>query len=298
VRSLFADTLQMSAKEVEKKIPRELGVALGSSSFTPIQLTQMYAAMLNRGERVEPRDLLRIEDNQGRQIWEAPEPPSPQRVMDPAAAYVTLTIMQAVVDNGGTAAYALKSLRNADGMWYFDVAGKTGTTSKYVDAWFVGLVSDEATVMWVGNDNNTTLGAGRSGSGLCAPRFADYIRATRMNDRPKPFAEVFDQTNIVRRSFCSSTGLLSRFPGSCEDEVKDQAFIRGTEPTEFDPSGMPPEEPSPPIDPNAPTNESNPPPEGGESFQNPLDDTNVSPTKKRESNTQKPKILEESGNHL
>ncbi|MBV6494661.1 MAG: Penicillin-binding protein 1A [Turneriella sp.] len=241
VRSLFADTLQMPFKEVEKKIPRELGVALGSSSFTPIQLAQMYAAMLNQGRRVDVRDLLRIEDNQGRQIWEAPEPTEPPQVMDPTAAYVTLTMMQAVVNDGGTAAPALKSLRNADGMWFFDVAGKTGTTSKYVDAWFVGLVSDEATVVWVGNDNNTTLGAGRSGSGLCAPRFADYIRVTRMADRPKPFAEIFDQSNIVRKSFCPETGLLSRFPGSCEGEVKDQAFIRGTEPTQFDPSGMPQE---------------------------------------------------------
>jgi membrane carboxypeptidase/penicillin-binding protein len=238
VRSMFQEILQIPYAELEKKIPRELGVALGSSSFTPIQLAQMYATMLNQGRRVEPRDLLRIEDNQGRQIWEAPEQtPSPQ-IMDAAAAYVTLTLMQAVVDGGGTAEYYMKSLRNSEGKLLFDIAGKTGTTSHYVDAWFVGLVSDEATVMWVGNDANTTLGAGRSGSGLCAPRFADYMRATRVGDaKPKSFAESFDQERIVRKSFCPATGLLSRFPGACENEVLDQAFIKGTEPQEFDPSG-------------------------------------------------------------
>ncbi|MBS0617787.1 MAG: transglycosylase domain-containing protein [Spirochaetes bacterium] len=252
VRALFHDTLQMPYSEVEKKIPRELGVALGSSSFTPIQLAQIYAAMLNQGKRTEPRDLLRIEDNQGRQIWEAPEPQPPQQVMDAAAAYVTLTMMQAVVDGGGTAEGAMKALRNSEGKLVFDVAGKTGTTSKYIDAWFVGLVSDEATVMWVGNDSNTTLGAGRSGSGLCAPRFADYMRATRAGEnRPHPFVELFDQDQIVRKSFCPTTGLLSRFPGACEDEVIDQAFLKGTEPTEIDPSGAPPENSAPVANPNA-----------------------------------------------
>lgn len=242
VRGLFHEVLQMPYSDLEKKIPRELGVALGSSSFTPAQLAQMYATMLNQGKRVEPRDLLRIEDSQGRQIWEAPEPPPQQQVMDAAAAYVTITLMQAVVDGGGTAEGAMKALRNSEGKLIFDVAGKTGTTSKYVDAWFVGLVSDEATVMWVGNDANTTLGAGRSGSGLCAPRYADYLRSTRRGEnKPRSFVESFDQENIVRKSFCPETGLLSRFPGACENEVQDQAFIRGTEPQEFDPSGSPTE---------------------------------------------------------
>ncbi|GAB4443448.1 MAG: transglycosylase domain-containing protein [Turneriella sp.] len=252
LRGLFHEVLQMPYSELEKKIPRELGVALGSSSFTPLQLAQMYATMLNQGRRVEPRDLLRIEDSQGRQIWEAPEVAAQPQVMDAAAAYVTITMMQAVVDGGGTAQPAMKTLRNAEGRLAFEVAGKTGTTSRYVDAWFVGLVSDEATVMWVGNDVNTSLGAGRSGSGLCAPRYADYLRTTRYDNKPRPFAEVFDQERIVRKSFCSKTGLLSRFPGACEDEVLDQAFIRGTEPTEFDPSGAPDETAVTPQEPEAP----------------------------------------------
>lgn len=261
LRELFHEVLQMPYSELEKKIPRELGVALGTSSFTPLQLAQMYATMLNQGRRVEPRDLLRIEDSQGRQIWEAPEPAAQPQVMDAAAAYVTITMMQAVVDGGGTAHAAMKTLRNSAGHLAFEVAGKTGTTSKYVDAWFVGLVSDEATVMWVGNDVNTSLGAGRSGSGLCAPRYADYLRTTRYDNKPRPFAEVFEQDRIVRKSFCSKTGLLSRFPGACEDEVVDQAFIHGTEPTEYDPSGAPAENTMTPQEPQAPVSpaEANPP---------------------------------------
>ncbi|MFO1524444.1 MAG: transglycosylase domain-containing protein [Turneriella sp.] len=248
VRGMFHEVLQLPYSDLEKKIPRELGVALGSSSFTPAQLAQMYATLINQGKRVEPRDLLRIEDSQGRQIWEAPEQPPQQQVMDAAAAYVTISMMQAVVDGGGTAEGAMKALRNSEGRLLFDVAGKTGTTSKYVDAWFVGVVSDEASVMWVGNDANTTLGAGRSGSGLCAPRYADYLRSTRRGEnKPRPFAETFDQDHIIRKSFCPATGLLSRFPGACENEVLDQPFIRGTEPQEFDPSGAPAPE-APPTD--------------------------------------------------
>lgn len=248
VRGMFHEVLQLPYSDLEKKIPRELGVALGSSSFTPAQLAQMYATLINQGKRVEPRDLLRIEDSQGRQIWEAPEQPPQQQVMDAAAAYVTISMMQAVVDGGGTAEGAMKALRNSEGRLLFDVAGKTGTTSKYVDAWFVGVVSDEASVMWVGNDANTTLGAGRSGSGLCAPRYADYLRSTRRGEnKPRPFAETFDQDHIIRKSFCPATGLLSRFPGACENEVLDQPFIRGTEPQEFDPSGAPAPE-TPPTD--------------------------------------------------
>jgi len=249
LRSLVHDIIQVPYGDVEKKFPRELGVALGSSSFTPVQLAQIFAVMTNQGKSVELRDLVRIEDNQGRQIWESPEQPATRQIMDAAAAYVTLTMMQAVVDGGGTAEPGMKSLRNAEGKLIFEVAGKTGTTSKYIDAWFVGMSSDETVVMWVGNDANTTLGSGRAGSILCAPRFADYMRSTRNGEaKPKPFAEAFDQSDIVRKSFCPETGLLSKFPGACENEVLDQAFIRGTEPTDFDPSGQPVE--PPPLDPN------------------------------------------------
>ena len=237
LRDLFQSILKLPSSDIDKKIPRELGVALGSSSFTPLQIAQVYATMLNRGVRVEPRDLLRVEDHQGRMIWENTTPPPDEQIMDPVAAYITLSMMQAVVSEGGTAEYAFNSLRNAEKQFPYEIAGKTGTTSKYVDAWFAGLVSDESTVMWVGNDGNTTLGSGRSGSGLCAPRFADYLRATRSNEnKPKKFNEMIAGDAVTIKSFCPSSGLLPRFPGACADEVIDQVFIPGTEPTEFEPN--------------------------------------------------------------
>ncbi len=235
LRRMIADTLDISYAEASTRIPKELGVALGTSLFTPLETAQIYAALVNHGKRVVPRDLLRVEDSQGKILWEEQETPPEISVLDPVASYITISMMQGVFEEDGTAGW-VASLRRKDPTYLpFDIAGKTGTTSDYVDAWFAGMTSDEVSIIWIGNDNNVSLGYGRAGGSLCAPAWVNYIRAGRLNSPPRDFAENWPLENIVRESFCASSGGVPRAEGVCPDVVRDQVFFEGTEPRTFDP---------------------------------------------------------------
>lgn len=234
LRRFVADTLDIPEREAKKRIPAELGVALGTSLFTPLEVALMYGALVNHGRRVIARDLLRVEDKQGKIIWQEEDLPPEIQVLDPVAAYITITMMQGVFEADGTAGW-VAPLRQKDPQFLpFEVAGKTGTTSDYVDAWFAGLTSDEVTVIWVGNDNNASLGPARSGSVICSPAYVSYIRQSRKNLPPPPFRENWLLEGVVYESFCASSGGVPRKEDLCPDLVKDQVFFAGTEPKIYD----------------------------------------------------------------
>lgn len=238
LRQVFNDILHIPYSEIEKRIPRDLSVATGTPAFSVADMAQVYATLVNQGKRVYMRDLLRVEDNDGRLLWENTDPLSETEVLDPVAAYITLTMLQAVTEKGGTASNVYTILRKSDGRLPFEIAGKTGTSPGNADAWFVGMTSDEVSVIWVGNDKASTLGGDRTGSSISAPRWADYIKAVRTGGKPKPFSENWPLEGTVVQSFCNASGGVPRFEGSCPDLIKDQVFFSGTDPKEYDPSGL------------------------------------------------------------
>lgn len=233
LRQLIADILDKPFHQISKQIPREIGIVLGTPSFTPLELAQMYATLVNRGIRVKPRDLLRVENADGKILWQDEGPEPETRVMKEDAAFLTLTLLQGVFEHMGTAGWVGRLRDKKEGYLNFDIAGKTGTTSDYKDVWFAGVTSDEVSVVWVGNDLNTTLGRGRAGGSVCAPAWINYIQAVRSDNPPAPFAEKFDTGNMTRQSYCRDQGCVPRDENSCKNIVKDQYFISGTEPGEF-----------------------------------------------------------------
>jgi membrane carboxypeptidase/penicillin-binding protein len=83
----------------------------------------------------------------------------------------------------------------------FPCAGKTGTTSNYYDAWFVGYNSQMVTSVWLGNKSGSiSLGEGRSASGIAAPVWAEYIASVYKNETPEPFNSSVD--NIRSETIC------------------------------------------------------------------------------------------------
>jgi penicillin-binding protein 1A len=157
--------------------PDNLTLALGSGSTTPLQMAQAYATVANGGWLLGPVLIERIEDAQGRLVFQAP-PAAPlaeeTRSLPARNAWLTAGLLGEVT-RSGTAARAQAQLGRSD------LYGKTGTTNDAVDAWFAGFQGTGATslvaVAWMGYGEPRSLGERESGGGLALPIWIDYMGA-------------------------------------------------------------------------------------------------------------------------
>jgi penicillin-binding protein 1A len=127
-------------------LPVECSLALGAGSVFPLEMASAFATFANRGVHCDPFPIARIEDAAGRTIWE--HSPNCEQVIDIEVADRTVDLLAESVSSGGTGAAANL------GEW--PTRGKTGTTSNYVDAWFVGFIKQLATASWVGYPNGVS----------------------------------------------------------------------------------------------------------------------------------------------
>ncbi len=159
--------------------PPFLTMALGAGSATPWQIAAGYAVFANGGYKIEPYIVSEIIDGDGRTVARV-DPPvageSAPRVIDPRNAWLIDSVLRDVV-NRGTATRAKALGRN-------DLAGKTGTTNDYVDAWFAGYNPDVVAVSWVGYPQPRNLGRGETGSRAALPIWIDFMR-TALKDVPE-----------------------------------------------------------------------------------------------------------------
>ena len=150
--------------------PPYLPMALGSGSVTPMQMAAGYAVFANGGYRVPPYLIKTIEDEKGN-IIEQFQPISvsngAKRVIDPRNAFLMTNMMQDVISRG--TAIRAKQLGRTD------LAGKTGTTSNFVDAWFCGFQKNLVTVAWTGFDEPKSLGHNETGGRVALPIWMDYM---------------------------------------------------------------------------------------------------------------------------
>lgn len=161
------------------KHPPYLTMALGAGSVTPLQMLSGYAVFANGGYRVNPYFIQRIEDGNGKILSQAAPVTvgrNAERVLDVRNAFTMVNMMQDVV-NHGTAFRATQLGRK-------DLAGKTGTTSDSMDAWFCGFQSTVVGVAWVGFDTPRSLGEQETGGGAALPIWMDYM-ATVLKDVPE-----------------------------------------------------------------------------------------------------------------
>jgi penicillin-binding protein 1A len=162
------------------KQPDNLTISLGAGSVTPMQMVRGYAAFANGGYGVTPRFIEKITDAQGKVLFEAPplpdKPTEDERVVPERNAFVMASLLGEVTRTG-TAALAQATLKRSD------IYGKTGTTNDAVDAWFAGFQPDITTVVWVGRDDNTSLGTREFGATAALPIWIDYMRQA-LKDHP------------------------------------------------------------------------------------------------------------------
>jgi penicillin-binding protein 1A len=195
-----------------------LSVSLGAGETTPYRLTAAYAAFVNGGRRVDPYLIEMVQDRNGETVYRAdhrqcrdcdrgfsgqPSPRLEQRgtqVIDPITAYQISSMLEGVVQRG-TAASA-----RGLGRW---IGGKTGTTNDYRSAWFVGFSTDIVVGVFIGFDDNRSLGSGETGAATPVPIFTDFMtRALR--ERPaRPFVRprnaVFRTVNGIEEAFRPGT---------------------------------------------------------------------------------------------
>jgi len=182
---------------VYNDVPELLSVSLGSVETTLIQLTNAYCTFVNRGKKVTPIFIDRIQDRRGKTIFNADkrkcvgckemsylkdEIPTIQndsiQIISPESAYQITSMMEGVIKRG--TGRKLRSLN-------LNLAGKTGTTNKNMDAWFVGFTSKLVMGVYVGFDEPQSLGRYETGAKVALPIFKKFVENVVKKSDALPF---------------------------------------------------------------------------------------------------------------
>jgi len=153
---------------ISSRIGLEPAMALGAVEVSPLDMATAYDAFANGGRRVDPAGIERIRTPQGRIIYQRAgrDPAAGQAINNPSLYYMN-EMLRGVVTSGTGRAAAIAGR---------DLAGKTGTTSDYKDAWFVGYTGGFVTAVWVGKDDNTAM-RGVTGGGAPAAIWKGFMEA-------------------------------------------------------------------------------------------------------------------------
>ncbi|OLB75946.1 MAG: hypothetical protein AUH96_02885, partial [Nitrospirae bacterium 13_2_20CM_2_61_4] len=200
---------------IASPLAHDLTLALGSSGVTMQELTAAYGLFLNQGIGLEPYLIESVLDASGKSLeYHVPEP---KQVLSKETAYLITNMMEDVIQRG--TAQAAKGMGRP-------LAGKTGTTNDYTDAWFVGGAPNLVTGIWVGFDDIRTLGEKETGSQAALPIWMTYMKAVL---EPLPIIPFTIPDGIVFAKIDPVTGLLAA-DGASTGVV--EVFVKGTEPTQ------------------------------------------------------------------
>jgi penicillin-binding protein 1A len=212
----FAKTLGIASP-----INQDLSLALGSSGITPLEMVSAYAVFANQGYRLQPYAVATVQDPAGQPLEQILF--EPQQVITKETAYLITNVLEDVIQKGtGQLARTIER----------SVAGKTGTTNDFTDAWFVGYTPTLATAVWVGFDDIRTLGETESGAHAALPIWLEFMQAALPLVPATPF-EIPEDIRYARVD--PRTGLLA--PDQGEQGVVE-VFTKGTEPTEQAPEAV------------------------------------------------------------
>ncbi len=237
------------------KIDRDLSLALGSFGVSLLDIVSTYAVFPNGGRLLRPKSILSIQDRSGNllsleekdivttaeeevtaeneivaveKMEEVLEDSGEEKeinpfhvalggdqVYDPRLAYIMTNLLKGAVHHG-TGRAALEVSRT--------LAGKTGTTNNYVDAWFIGFSPNLVTGVWTGFDDNKTLGFGETGARSALPIWKEYMRASLRKYGESDFRTPI---GIVNVRIDKETGRPAQASAS---RAFEEAFVEGTEP--------------------------------------------------------------------
>ena len=195
-----------------------LSISLGSAETTLLNLTSAYSTFINAGKLVEPILIDRIQDSEGNTIYnngrikcidcdkisylsnDYPKIKNDyKQIFSTATAYQMTSILEGVVQRG--TGKKLKDLK-------LNIAGKTGTTNKNTDTWFIGFTSNLLVGVYVGSDNPRPLGKFETGSKTALPIFKNFIKKAVKKSDARPFKAA---ENTVMMVVNPKTGQKAKF---------------------------------------------------------------------------------------
>ncbi len=240
----FTEALNTSARllgiperdMVNRNLVRRYPVGLGVASVSPLEMARAFATFANEGRAVEPIAVRYIEDRQGRLVLEhEKEVREEQRrrrgdleIVTPQTAYIITDMLKSAV-TGGTLRYARSMAGGFDGI---PMAGKTGTTQNWADAWTVGYSPYYTTAVWLGFDRGggNSLGVDQTGAIAAGPIWGRMMRAIHADHEPIEFPRPV--TGISEVEVSTRSGLLP--PEHYSGSTREELFLTGSEPREYD----------------------------------------------------------------
>ncbi len=225
LNNILREGLRLNAKEADKRFPPyQYSLALGATEMSPLEINNMFMVLANDGKTTIPYLIEKIKDNKARIIYNK-IPEQNKRVVSREANYLVVNMMRYVLRPGGTAGH-LKSAYALN----FDMAGKTGTTQDYRDAWFNGFNPSIVGTIWIGHDDNLSLGKGFTGGSVAAPLWGQIMKEAQKNVEMGTFK--CSDCNLITQPVSLLSG---KVPKSENDKYIDKKalFIEGTEPGEY-----------------------------------------------------------------
>src|SRR5262245_33141457 len=201
---------------ITSPLAADLSLGLGSSSVGLMELTSTYAVLLNQGIRAAPYAILFVKDNAGN-VLEMTEP-QPQDVIAKETAYLITNMMEDVIQKGtGQAAKVIGR----------PIAGKTGTTDEFINAWFIGGAPNLVVGIYVGLDARRSLGETESGAHAALPIWVNFMQKAF---KPLPVMAFTIPEGIMFVKVDPATGLLEEGQEGGGSTV--ELFTKGNEPTQ------------------------------------------------------------------
>ncbi len=201
---------------ISTKLEEDMALALGASGVRPIELANAYATFAAGGRWAPTRIVSRIVAPGGAQVPVTATEPA-RDVMSPNEAYVMTSMLRSVVTEG-TGAPAQRLERA--------VVGKTGTSNEARDAWFVGYSPSVVAGVWVGFDDQRSLGKRETGTRTALPIWIDVMAAADQTPKETDFAM---PSGVIRARIDPASGLLA-YQG--QEDAFEEVFVVGTAPTD------------------------------------------------------------------
>jgi len=200
---------------ITSKLNRNLSLALGTSEVSLLEMVNAFCPLANQGVRVEPMAILSVRDATGKVLEE--NAPKAVEVLQPPVAYVVTSMLQDVIDRG-----TASNLRT-DKLFTRIAAGKTGTTSDFSDAWFIGYTPGLVAGCWFGYDERRRIGRLLTGGAIAAPVWADFMNHALLGTPDLPFPV---PPGVKFSTICAETGQPP--DKNCRRTI-DEAFVDGTD---------------------------------------------------------------------
>ncbi len=215
----FATKFGITSLDPDKD--KNLSLALGGITYgiSPLEMAGGYSAIANQGIYIKPYTVRKIVDNSGALLYQAQ--PQQKVVISAQTAYIMTDLLESVVKVGtGTNAQLDRP-----------VAGKTGTTSNKVDAWFMGYTPDFVGAVWIGFDKEETMENLPDVFGATYPALM-WKQVMQTAEANMPVTDFPMPAGLVRATICTKSGLLPN--AFCpQDDLENDLFVQGTVPTDI-----------------------------------------------------------------